>query len=147
MCSAMATATDLTPVLDVVIGQLDGPKSRQGRRRFAPSRAEVAKTAHQVHRPPQRPPAPKRPVTTFLVRRYAASATPALAVAAIAATAGMDVRRAVLLGLGTWFGAQSVTVWWGVATHTVGRFAWIAAITDPLISAWFLALSRSPNGR
>jgi hypothetical protein len=36
MCSAMAAATDLTPVLDVVIGQLDAPKSRQGRRTFAP---------------------------------------------------------------------------------------------------------------
>jgi hypothetical protein len=36
MCSAMAAATDLTPVLDVVIGQLDAPKSRHGRLRFAP---------------------------------------------------------------------------------------------------------------
>ena len=39
MCSAMAVATDLTPVLDVVVGQLGTPRSRQGRRKFAPGAA------------------------------------------------------------------------------------------------------------
>ena len=70
-----------------------------------------------------------RDATTFLVRRYAASATAALAVAAIAVTrhAGgrADGRRAVLLGLSTWFGVQAVTAWWGVASGTVGGLAWL----------------------
>lgn len=84
--------------------------------------------------------------TTFLVRRYGVSATAALAVTATAVAIGADARRAVLLGLGTWFGVQAVTAWWGLATGTVGGFAWAAAFADPLIAAWFLVLSRRVDG-
>jgi hypothetical protein len=83
---------------------------------------------------------------TFLVRRYAASATTALAVVAIAVAVRTDARSAVLLGLGTWFGGQAVTAWWGLATGAVGGFAWAAAVADPLLAAWFLILSRRVDG-
>jgi hypothetical protein len=80
--------------------------------------------------------------TTFLIRRYAASATAALAVVTIAAARRTDPTRAVLLGLGTWFGVQAVTAWWGTLAGEVGGFAWLAVVADPLIAAWFLLLSR-----
>lgn len=83
-----------------------------------------------------------RDATTFLVRRYAASATAALAVVTIAMAWRIDPTRAVLLGLSIWFGVQAVTAWWGVISGAVGGFAWLAVVADPLIAAWFLLLSR-----
>jgi hypothetical protein len=80
--------------------------------------------------------------TTFLIRRYGASATAALAVVAIATARRADPRRAVLLGLTIWFGVQALTAWWGLITGAVGGFAWLAMAADPLIAAWFLFLSR-----
>jgi hypothetical protein len=80
--------------------------------------------------------------TAFLFRRYAASATAALAVLTIAVGRRTDPHRAVLLGLSTWFGAQAVTAWWGVISGTVGGLAWLAVVADPLIAACFLILSR-----
>jgi hypothetical protein len=92
--------------------------------------------------------------TAFLVRRYAASATAALAVVAIATARRTDPVRAVLLGLSTWFGVQAVIAWWGIIVGAVGGFAWLAMAADPLITAWFLFLSRRsahpatpPHGR
>jgi hypothetical protein len=81
--------------------------------------------------------------TTFLVRRYAASATAALAVVTVATTRGTDPTRAVLLGLSTWFVVQAVTAWWAIIEGAVGGFAWLALVADPLFAAWFLFLSRS----
>jgi hypothetical protein len=86
-----------------------------------------------------------RVATTFLVRRYAASATAALAVVTIATARHTDPTRAVLLGLSTWFGVQAVTAWWGVVAGAVGGFAWLATVADPLIAAWFLLLSRKTS--
>jgi hypothetical protein len=83
--------------------------------------------------------------TTFLVRRYAASATAALAVAAIAVARHTNARRALLLGLSTWFGVQAVAAWWGLATGTVGGFAWVAMIADPFLAVWFLLLARKEH--
>lgn len=80
--------------------------------------------------------------TAFLVRRYAGSATAALAVVATSVARRMDARTAVLFGLGTWFGVQAMTAWWGVASGMVGGFAWVAAIADPLLATWFMILSR-----
>ena len=82
-----------------------------------------------------------RDATTFLVRRYAASATAALAVVTIATAWRTDPGRAVLLGLSTWFGVQAVTAWWGIITGAVGGFAWLAMAADPVIAAWFLFLA------
>ncbi len=81
--------------------------------------------------------------TTFLVRRYAASATAALAVVAIATARRTEPRRAVLLGFGTWFGLQAVTASWGLIAGVVGGFAWLAMVADPLIAAWFLYQART----
>jgi hypothetical protein len=83
-----------------------------------------------------------RDATTFLLRRYAASATAALAVVTIATARRTDSRRAALLGLSTWFGVQAVTAWWGVISAAVGGLAWLAMVADPLIAAWFLLLAR-----
>jgi hypothetical protein len=80
--------------------------------------------------------------TAFLVRRYAASATAALCVATAGIARGANAQRAVLLGLATWFAAQAAVAVWGIATDTVGGLAWLALAADPLIAAWFYALSR-----
>jgi len=80
--------------------------------------------------------------TSFLVRRYAASATAALAVVTFGILRGADPRRAGLLGLGTWFGVQALTAWWGVILGSVGGFAWAAVVADPLLAGAFLILSR-----
>jgi hypothetical protein len=61
--------------------------------------------------------------TTFLVRRYAASATAALAVVTVGIVRRARPRRAALLGLSTWFGVQAVTAWWGIISGLVGGFA------------------------
>jgi len=79
---------------------------------------------------------------TFLVRRYAASATAALAVVTIGIIRRTEPRRAALLGLSTWFGVQAVSAWWGVISGTVGGFAWAAVVADPLLAVGFLILSR-----
>jgi hypothetical protein len=80
--------------------------------------------------------------STFLVRRYAASSTAALAVVTVGIVRRTDPRRAVLLGLGTWFGMQAATAWWGVISESAGGFAWAAVVADPLLAAAFLILSR-----
>lgn len=83
--------------------------------------------------------------TTFLIRRYAASATAALAVVTIATAWRTDPGRAVLLALSTWFGVQAASAWWGLVTGAVGGLAWLAMAADPLIAAWLLFLSRRPT--
>jgi hypothetical protein len=83
---------------------------------------------------------------TFLVRRYAASATAALAVVTIAIVRRTEPRKAVLLGYATWFGGQAVIAWWGVISGSAGGLAWAGVVADPLIAAWFLVLSRTGPG-
>jgi hypothetical protein len=80
-------------------------------------------------------------VTTFLVRRYGASATAALFVVVAAAERGAIARRATLLGLATWFAVQGAVAVWGIVSGAVGGLAWLAMIADPLIAAWFFVLS------
>lgn len=87
----------------------------------------------------RRPPARAE---SFLVRRYAASAPATLAVVAAAVGSGTAPRRAVLLGLAVWFGAQGAVAVWGITTGRVGGLAWLALFADPLIAWWFAALSR-----
>jgi hypothetical protein len=85
--------------------------------------------------------------TTFLVRRYGASATAALAVTSAVIALGGAPQRAALLGLAAWFGLQAVVAAWGLASGTVGGLTWLAVFADPLIAAAFLALSgRARNG-
>lgn len=79
--------------------------------------------------------------TSFLVRRYAASATAALFTVITAIARRTNPQRAALLGLATWFGVQGVVAILGVGTGTVGGLAWLAIFADPLIAAWFLMLS------
>lgn len=79
--------------------------------------------------------------TTFLVRRYGASATAGLAVTTAVIARGGGPQRAALLGLAAWFGVQAVVAVWGLATGTVGGLTWLAVFADPLIAAGFLALS------
>ena len=87
--------------------------------------------------------------TTFLVRRYEASATVALFVVTAAIGLQANPQRAVLLALSAWFGVQGVVALSGVVSGTVGGLAWAAVFADPLIAAWFFALSgrfeRSPS--
>jgi hypothetical protein len=79
--------------------------------------------------------------TSFLVRRYAASATAALFVITTAIARRTNPQRAALLGFATWFGVQGVVAILGVGTGTVGGLAWLAVFADPLIAAWFLMWS------
>lgn len=79
--------------------------------------------------------------TTFLVRRYAASATVALFVATTGIALGATPQRAGLLAVATWFAVQGVVAVWGIVSGTAGGLAWLAVFSDPLIAAWFLALS------
>jgi hypothetical protein len=81
--------------------------------------------------------------TAFLVRRYAASATAALLVVTASIARGADPQRAVLLALATWFAVQGIVAIVGIATGTVGGLAWLAVVADPLLAAWFFALSRN----
>jgi hypothetical protein len=76
--------------------------------------------------------------TSFLVRRYAASATAALFVVTTAIARRTNPQRAALLGFATWFGVQGVVAILGVASGAVGGLAWLAVLADPLIAAWFL---------
>src|SRR5918994_5423725 len=80
--------------------------------------------------------------TTFLMRRYAASATAALFVATIGTVRGASPQRTGLLAMAIWFGAQGLVAVVGVVSGTVGGLAWVAIFVDPLIAAWFFALSR-----
>jgi hypothetical protein len=79
--------------------------------------------------------------TSFLVRRYAASATAALFMVTTAIARRTNPQRAALSGLATWFGVQGLVAFLGVVTGTVGGLAWLAVLADPLIAAWFLMLS------
>jgi hypothetical protein len=79
--------------------------------------------------------------TSFLVRRYGASATAALFVSTAAIAAHVAPSRAALLALSVWFGAQGLVALWGLAFGHVGGLAWAAVVADPLIAGWFIALS------
>jgi hypothetical protein len=79
--------------------------------------------------------------TSFLVRRYGASATAALCVSTAAIAAHAAPSRAALLGLSTWFGIQGLVALWGLAFSDVGGLAWVAVVADPLIAGWLIALS------
>jgi len=79
--------------------------------------------------------------TSFLVRRYAASATAALFVSTAAIARQTAPSRAALLALSAWFGVQGLVAVWGIASGHVGGLAWIAIVADPLIAGWFIALS------
>jgi hypothetical protein len=80
--------------------------------------------------------------TSFLVRRYGASATAALFVVCLSVGRGAQGERAAVLGLGTWFGGQGLAAIHGVATGAVGGFAWLAIIADPALAAWFVVLTK-----
>src|ERR1044072_6581333 len=67
---------------------------------------------------------------SILVRRYADSATAALAVVTIALLRDTQPRKAFLLCYGTWFAAQAVTAIWGVISSSVGGLAWAAVVAD-----------------
>lgn len=88
-----------------------------------------------------------RDATGFLVRRYGASATAALCVATGAIALGLDPRRAALRALAAWFGVQAAVALWGVTTGAVGGLAWLAVLADPLLGAWFFALSAKAEHR
>jgi hypothetical protein len=80
-------------------------------------------------------------LTTFLVRRYAASATAGLFAFTVATVRHTEPQRAALLALATWFGFQTATAVAGVVTSDVGGLAWLAVIADPIIATWFLVLA------
>jgi hypothetical protein len=80
---------------------------------------------------------------TFVMRRYAASATAALFVIATAIVQGASPHRAGLLAFAVWFSVQALVATVGIATGTVGGLAWLAVFIDPLIAAWFFVLSRT----
>ena len=82
----------------------------------------------------------------FLVRRYASSATAALAVVAIGAWREIGSLRATLLGFAAWFGVQGSIAIWGLVAGTVGGVAWLAAVADPLLCAWFSFLAGRVTG-
>jgi hypothetical protein len=81
--------------------------------------------------------------TTFLIRRYAASATAALFVATAGLVRGARPHQTGLLALAAWFTVQGVVAMVGVASGTVGGLVWLAVFIDPFIAAWFFALSRT----
>jgi hypothetical protein len=86
--------------------------------------------------------------TSFLLRRYAASATLALAVVAGVVALRGDPIRAALLGFGTWFAVQALVAILGIVSGTVGGLAWLALFADPAIAAWFFVLAgRRPVDR
>jgi hypothetical protein len=79
--------------------------------------------------------------TSFLVRRYGASATAALFVSTAAIVLKTAPSRAALLALSAWFGVQGLVAIWGIAFGSVGGLAWLAVVADPLIAGWFIALA------
>lgn len=79
---------------------------------------------------------------TFLVRRYAASATAAVAVTSLGIARGQGPERASLLGLATWFAVQALAAAVGLATGTVGGLAWLAVVADPVLATGFAILAR-----
>lgn len=84
--------------------------------------------------------------TSFLVRRYGASATAALCVSTAAIAAHAAPSRAALLALSAWFGVQGLVALLGLASGHVGGLAWVAVVADPVIAGWFIALAaKSPN--
>lgn len=85
--------------------------------------------------------------TSFLVRRYGASATAALAVGCLQVARGAHGEHAALQSFATWFAGQGLVAIHGVATGTVGGFAWLAVFADPALAAWFLLLALRPASR
>jgi hypothetical protein len=81
--------------------------------------------------------------TSFLIRRYAASATAALFVATTGIVQGTSPHRVGLLALAAWFAVQGVVAVAGLVSGTVGGLAWLAAFIDPLIATWFFTVSRN----
>ncbi len=79
---------------------------------------------------------------TFLLRRFAASATAGLGVTAVAALRGAPAPTAALAGLSTWFAVQALTAWTGLATGTVGGVARFSAVFDPAMAAAFALAAR-----
>jgi len=79
---------------------------------------------------------------TFLVRRYAASATAAVAVTSLGIARGQEPERSALFGLATWFAVQALAAVVGLATGTVGGVAWLAVVADPVLAAGFAILGR-----
>jgi hypothetical protein len=84
--------------------------------------------------------------TTFLVRRYAVSATAALCVVALGILRDRGPERTVLLALATWFGVQGLVALLGLVAGDVGGAAWVAVVADPGLAAAFLAASRARPG-
>ena len=80
--------------------------------------------------------------TTFLVRRYAASATAAVFVATASIARRAEPRRASLYALATWFGVQGAVAVAGVLSSTVGGLVWVAIVADPALALWFLTLTK-----
>jgi hypothetical protein len=88
----------------------------------------------------------------FLLRRYAASASLALAIAAYAAASGVESGRALFLGFGAWFAGQGLVAVAGLVSGTAGGLIWLAVVADPLVALWFFVLARKrqpavPSGR
>lgn len=79
--------------------------------------------------------------TGFLLRRYGASATAAIAVTSATIAMGGTPQRAALLGFAAWFGVQAMVAIGAVLTGIAGGLIWLAVVADPLIGAWFLLLS------
>lgn len=79
---------------------------------------------------------------TFLMRRYAASATAAVAVTSLGIARGQAPERSALFGLATWFAVQALTAVVGLVTGTVGGLAWLAVVADPVLAAGFAILAR-----
>jgi hypothetical protein len=76
---------------------------------------------------------------SFLVRRYAVSATAALCVVGAGLARGADPARTGLLAFAVWFAGQGIVAASGLATGAVGGLAWLAVAVDPVIAAWFYA--------
>jgi hypothetical protein len=79
---------------------------------------------------------------TFLARRYAASATAAVAVTSLGIARGREPERSALFGLATWFAVQALAAVVGLATDTVGGVAWLAVVADPMLATGFAILAR-----
>jgi hypothetical protein len=79
---------------------------------------------------------------TFLLQRYAASATAAVAVTSLGIARGQAPERSALFGLATWFAVQALAVVVGLATGTVGGVAWLAVVADPVLATGFAVLAR-----
>jgi hypothetical protein len=81
----------------------------------------------------------------FLVRRYAASATVGLCVAAVMARTGAPAASALYGGVSAWFAMQGAVALWAVISGTAGGAIWLALAADPTLAISFLILSRRPR--